>query len=139
MRHVAFEVRRGWSRCLERKKSGLWVLEDMYEAHEPEKHLEVFASVGSVLVGYLGIRDRTTYPYHIHSRGTWVADALRGCGIGTWLWSLALGETQARKVSVFVISDEGLTLVDGLRQRFPSVRWDVQLDSKRLRNLKTIN
>ena len=136
MENVAFEVRRGWSRYVERKKTGLWALEEMYEAHEPEKHLEVIASVGGCVVGYLGVRDRTSHPYRIHSRGTWVVDALRGCGIATQLWALCLAESKAKTVAMFVVSDEGFTLAESLRERFPRVTWDVTLDSLRPRDLR---
>lgn len=71
------------------------------------------------------------------SIASFVWPRFRRHGVGLDLWQILLDETRTSEVCVGVVSDRGLTLVESLRERYPSVRFRVtESGERKLRCLK---
>lgn len=63
--------------------------------------------------------------FTLRSYCTFVSESVRGQGLGTQLWVLALELERPRKVVVTTVSDRGFTMMKALEERFPRIAWDL--------------
>lgn len=67
----------------------------------------------------------------LESGGTFVSRTIRRRGLGLAMWELALSVERPGVVSMTVVSDRGVTLVQSLKRRHRGIYWDLSMDGAR--------
>jgi GNAT superfamily N-acetyltransferase len=106
---------------------GVQVVEQLRDVADVVHHAAVRDPRASRIVAYRGTRPVGIFVFEVycsilHARGTLVAPARRGEGVGTALWLRALDDTQLSVCSVTVVSARALRMLRHIEAQRPHVR-----------------
>lgn len=97
---------------------------DRDNSYYDEGNSGVIALVNSKIIGAFGFSFYRRSAM-LSAGGTWVSKKYRRKGIGSKLWTFAIKKMKPKKIDVMVASNQGMTLVNSMKEDFPKIKFNV--------------